>query len=71
MDDELQRDDLNGVQLEAVAKILSKLDKLTLSYGTHLVGMAKFKVYDEAANAAEVVIDFSTSSSMHYLLGSR
>lgn len=68
---EEQRDDLNGIQLQAVQKILNKLDNLTVNYGTHLVGKAKFKVYDEASNSAEVCIEWSESSSMHYLLGSR
>lgn len=64
-------DDLNGIQLEAVLKLLNKLDSLTLNYGTHMVGKAKFKVYDEAANAAEVSIGYRESGNMHYLIGSR
>jgi hypothetical protein len=58
---------LNGIHLEALLKLMDKLDKMVAAYGTHVTGEARFSVYDTTGEATVVCIGYDGNLGLHIL----
>lgn len=58
---------LNGIHLDAIVKLMDKLDKVAENWGTHVIGEAKFEVFDGNGAGVTIVVSFNDELSLHYL----
>ncbi len=67
--EELPTAGLNGLHIDALRKLLNKLDKCAEEWGTHIVDEARFGLYDGNGDMVAVLIGFDVNLNMHYLVG--
>jgi len=58
---------LNGIHLDALLKMMNKLDKLAEGWGTHVIGEATFEIFDGNGEGVNVIVCWSDTLSLHYL----
>ena len=58
---------LNGIHLDALLKVMNKLDKLSEGWGTHTIGDARFEIFDGNGEGVIVVVCFDENLNLHYL----
>lgn len=64
---ELPTAGLNGLHLDALLKLMNKLDKCTDEWGTHVIGEATFELFDGNGDGVNVVVCFNGDLNLHYL----
>jgi hypothetical protein len=58
---------LNGLHLDALLKLMNKLDKCAEEWGTHVIGQAKFELFDGNGDGVTIVVQFNEDLNLHYL----
>jgi hypothetical protein len=64
---ELPTAGLNGIHLDALVKLMDKLDKVAENWGTHVIGEAKFEIFDGNDEGVTVVVCFNGDLNLHYM----